>query len=240
MRGMTWIDLHRSPSRQMRKCISADRNNAYSGYGILAVTNGARMSNTREFVAPSWDKIYEMLLNLAVRIRQSGFKADLIVGVSRGGWAPGRILSDLLENTHTANIKIEFYVGLAKTARKPVVTQAISEDISGKGILVVDDVSDTGESLKVAFDHVLEKGAGEVKTATIYYKPHSTFKPDFFSDTTSNWIIFPWERLEATKLLVEEAKAEGRGFDSVREILKKCGIEGKIADTLFQLADGGS
>ena len=224
----------------MRRCISADRNNAYSGCAILAVTNGARMSDTREFVAPSWDNIYEMLVNLALRIRQSGFKPDLIVGVSRGGWAPGRILSDLLENTHTANVKIEFYVGLAKTARKPVVTQPISEDISKKTILVVDDVADTGESLKLALDHVLEKGAGEVKTATIYYKPHSTFKPDFFSDTTSNWIIFPWERLEATKLLVEEAKTDGRGLDSVREILRKCGIEGKIADALFRLADGGS
>jgi hypoxanthine phosphoribosyltransferase len=198
------------------------------------------MSDSRQFVAPSWDKIYEMLLNLALRIKKSGFKPDLIVGVSRGGWAPGRILSDLLENAHTANIKIEFYVGLAKTARKPVITQPISEDISSKGVLVVDDVADTGESLKVALDHVLERGAGKVKTVTIYYKPHSTFKPDFFADSTSNWIIFPWERLEVTKLLLGEAEAEGRGLDSVREILRKCGIEGKIAESLFKLANGGS
>jgi len=207
---------------------------------MLAVTNGARMSESREYVAPSWDKIYEMIVDLALVIRASGFKPDLIVGVSRGGWAPGRILSDLLENPHTANIKIEFYVGIEKTGRKPVVTQPISEDISKKNVLVVDDVADTGESLKLALDHVLEKGAGKSMTATVYYKPHSKFKPDFFADTTSNWIIFPWERLEATKLLLEEAKAEGRSLDSVRAVLKKCGIEGRIADSLFQLANGGS
>jgi len=79
-----------------------------------------------------------------------------------------------------------------------------------------------------------------VKTVTVYYKPHSTFKPDFFADTTRNWIIFPWERLEAAKLLLEEAKAEGRTLDSVRGILKKCGVEGKLADSLFELANGGS
>jgi len=118
------------------------------------------MSESREYVAPSWDKIYEMMVDLAVRIRKSGFKPDLIVGVSRGGWAPGRILSDLLENTHTANVKIEFYVGIEKTGRKPVVTQPIAENISNKHVLVVDDVADTGESLKVALDHVREKGAG--------------------------------------------------------------------------------
>ena len=198
------------------------------------------MSESREYVAPSWDRIYEMIVDLALRIRESGFKPDLIVGVSRGGWAPGRILSDLLENAHTANVKIEFYVGIGKTGHKPVVTQPISEDISKKNVLVVDDVADTGMSLKVALDHVLEKRAGNVKTATVYYKPHSTFKPDFFADTTSNWIIFPWERLEATRLLLEEAKAEGRSLDSVRAILRRCGIEGKVAESLFQLANGGS
>jgi hypoxanthine phosphoribosyltransferase len=198
------------------------------------------MSESREYVAPSWDKIYEMIVDLALKIKESGFKPDLIVGVSRGGWAPGRILSDLLENTHTANIKIEFYVGIGKTGHKPIVTQPISEDISNKNVLVVDDVADTGMSLTVALDHVVEKGAGNIKTATVYYKPHSTFKPDFFADTTSNWIIFPWERLEATRLLLEEAKAEGRSLDSVRAILRRCGIEGKIAESLFQLANGGS
>ena len=198
------------------------------------------MSESREYVAPSWDRIYEMIVDLALVIRASGFKPDLIVGVSRGGWAPGRILSDLLENPHTANIKIEFYVGIEKTEGKPVVTQPISEDISKKNVLVVDDVADTGESLKLALDHVLEKGAGKIMTATVFYKPHSKFKPDFFADTTSNWIIFPWERLEATKLMLEEAKAEGRSLDSVRAVLKKCGIEGRIADSLFQLANGGS
>jgi hypoxanthine phosphoribosyltransferase len=224
----------------MRRCISADRNNAYSESGTLAVTNGARMSDSRRYVAPSWDRIYEMLVDLAIRIRRSGFKPDLIVGVSRGGWAPGRILSDLLENTHTVNIKIEFYVGLAKTTRKPVITQPLSQDIGSKRVLVVDDVSDTGESLKVALDHMLEKGAAGVKTVTVYYKPHSTFKPDFFADSTSDWIIFPWERLEATKLLLEEARSAGRDLNSVREILKKCSIPDEIVESLFQLANGGT
>jgi len=198
------------------------------------------MSDSREYEAPSWDKIYEMILDLAVRVRQSGFKPDLIVGVSRGGWAPGRILSDLLENTHTANIKIEFYTGIETTTRKPLVTQAISEDIYKKNILVVDDVADTGESLKVALDHVRDKGAGTVRTVTVYYKPHSSFKPDYFAGTTSNWIIFPWERLEATKLLLAEAKAKSRNIASVRETLRKCGIDDKIADSLIQLANGGT
>jgi len=189
-------------------------------------------------VSPSWDRIYEMLVDLALKIRSSGFKPDLIVGVSRGGWAPGRILSDLLENTHTVNIKIEFYVGIGKTARKPVVTQPLSDNIAGKRVLVVDDVSDTGESLRVAVDHMVAKGAAGVKTVTVYYKPHSTFKPDFFADSTPDWIIFPWERLEATKLLLDEAEAAGRDLNSVRKILRECGIADNTIESLLRLANG--
>lgn len=196
--------------------------------------------STRTYIAPGWDRIYEMLVDLALRIKRSGFKADFIVGVSRGGWPPGRILSDLLENTHTANIKIEFYVGLGETARKPVITQPISEDITGKKVLVVDDVSDTGESLKVAIEHVAQKRASEVKSATVFFKPHSILKPDFYADETSHWIIFPWERLEATKLLIAEAHSQGRGQDHVRGILKGCGVEDKVIEALFRLIANGS
>ena len=198
------------------------------------------MSVTRNYVAPGWDEVYAMLLDLALKIRKSGFKADVIVGVSRGGWAPARILSDLLENTRTANIKIEFYTGLAKTANKPIVTQPISGVIAGKNALVVDDVSDTGESLTVALEHLLKMGAASVKTVTIYYKPRSVFKPDFYSSVTDDWIIYPWERLEATRLLLDEAKAAGRGVDSVREILRRCNFSDQTIDSLFQLANGES
>ncbi|MCD6432398.1 phosphoribosyltransferase, partial [Candidatus Bathyarchaeota archaeon] len=38
-----------------------------------------------------------MLLNMAEKIRRDGFKPDVIVGVSRGGWPPARVLSDLLD-----------------------------------------------------------------------------------------------------------------------------------------------
>ena len=198
------------------------------------------MSTSRNYVAPSWEQIYSMLLDLSLRIRESRFKPDLIVGVCRGGWAPARVLSDLLENAHTANIRIEFYTGLGKTAREPRVTQPISESVAGKNALLVDDVSDTGWSLKLAKEHLLEKGAASVRTVTIYFKPHSILKPDYFADTTGDWIIFPWERLEATKHLIDEAMVDGRNLDSVRLILKRCNFSDSTVDRLLQLATGAS
>ena len=122
-----------------------------------------------EFEVPSWDEIYEMLLSLADKIRRDNFNPDLIVGVCRGGWPPARVMSDLLGNTKLANVSVEFYVDVAETKSKPVLTQPITIPVEGKRILILDDVADTVKTLKLVRDHLLDKGAGEVKIATIYY-----------------------------------------------------------------------
>jgi hypothetical protein len=195
--------------------------------------------STTEYIAPSWDEIYAMLLELAGRIRKSNFSPDWIVGVSRGGWTPARVMSDLLENTNTANMKVEFYTGFGETAKRPVVTQPVTSGVKGKSILVVDDVSDTGESLKVIMQHLQENGVDQVRTATIFYKPHSVFKPDYYSKETSAWIIFPWERLESIRQLLEKAKKESRGVEWVRSLLSGLGIDPKVVNQLLDLAGAG-
>jgi len=188
------------------------------------------------YVAPSWDRIYEMLIELAKRVRDSGFKPDLIVGVCRGGWAPARVMSDLLENANTASIRIEFYLAPGITARKPVISQAIMVPVRGMNVLVVDDVADTGESLKVAVEHLDVCGAKAIRTATLYYKPQSIFKPDFFIIQTDQWIIFPWERLESTRRLLNEAENTGKPVDSVKETLVSAGVERNTLERLIEFA----
>jgi hypoxanthine phosphoribosyltransferase len=188
------------------------------------------------YISPSWDEIYDMLIELAKRVKDSGFKPDLIVGVCRGGWTPARVMSDLLENANTASIRIEFYLAPGVTVRKPVITQAIMVPVRGVNVLVVDDVADTGESLKVAVEHLDVCGAKAIKTATIYYKPQSIFKPEFFIVQTERWIIFPWERLESTRRLLDEAEKTGKPISSVKETLTGAGIEGSTVEKLIEFA----
>ena len=188
------------------------------------------------YISPSWDQIYDMLIELAKRVKNSGFKPDLIVGVCRGGWAPARVMSDLLENANTASIRIEFYLAPGVTARKPVISQAIMVPVKGANVLVVDDVADTGESLKVAVEHLDVCGAKSIMTATLYYKPQSIFKPDFFIIETDQWIIFPWERLESTRRLLDEAEKKGKPIDYVKDTLVSAGIESSIVEKLIEFA----
>jgi len=187
-----------------------------------------------EFEIPSWHQIYELLLNLASTVRKSGFEPEIIVGVSRGGWPPARVISDLLENPNVASVAAEFYVGVAETKGKPVITQPVSVSVKGKRVLVVDDVADTGESLSLVRSCLEEQGATEVKTATIYYKPWSVMIPDYYEKETRSWIIFPWERKETVRKIVEKYKRQGNSIEEAKEKLVSSGLERKLVERFIQ------
>lgn len=192
------------------------------------------MSSKLEFEIPSWEQIYEALLNLANRIRENDFKADVIVGVSRGGWPPARIMSDLLENPELANVRAEFYLGVAKTKGDPVITQHVSTSVTDKKVLIVDEVADTGKSLRLVKSHLEEQGATEVKIMTIYYKPWSIVVPDWYAKETSCWIVFPWERKETVRQVLEEYRDQGKSVDEAVEKLVRSGLSRKLVDQFIR------
>jgi len=187
-----------------------------------------------EFEVPSWDEIYCMLLSLAERIRREGFQPDVIVGVSRGGWPPARVMSDLLENPELANVRVEFYTGVAETKSKPVITQPLSVPVKGRRVLIMDDVADTGKSLLLVRDHVKENGAAEIKLATIYYKPWSVITPDYYIKETRAWIVFPWERKETVRNMVKRCRMRGTSLEEVKQRLIEGGFDRRLLERFIQ------
>lgn len=178
-----------------------------------------------EFEVPTWNRIYEMLLNLAEKINKGCFKPDVIVGVSRGGWPPARVLSDLLDNPNIANVRAEFYLGVAETKGEPILTQPVSVDVAGKKVLVVDEIADTGKSLIVVKEHIMEKGAKDVRIATVYYKPWSVIRPDYYEKETRCWVVFPWELKETVLKIVKKCREKGESEESEIAKLIKAGAD---------------
>ncbi|MGQ9538056.1 MAG: phosphoribosyltransferase [Candidatus Bathycorpusculaceae bacterium] len=186
------------------------------------------MSREIGFEVPTWNQIYEMLLHIADEIRKDSFRPDIIVGVSRGGWPPARVLSDLLDNPNLANVKVEFYLGVAETKGEPTLTQPVSVKVAGKNCLVVDEVADTGKSLQLIKEHLIAEGAVEVKIATVYLKPWSIIKPDYYARETSCWIVFPWEIKETLKKITKKCREKGSPVQPEIEKLVKAGVSKKI------------
>jgi len=192
------------------------------------------VSNDLEFEIPSWEQIYEMLVELADRIRRNSFKSDVIVGVSRGGWAPARVMSDLLENPELANVRAEFYLGVAETKGEPVITQPVSTSVKGKKVLVMDDVADTGKSLRLVKTHLLDNGAIDVKIATIYYKPWSVLTPDYYIKKTSLWVIFPWERKETIRNILKKYEQQKKPIEEAKKELVRSGLDRKLVERFIR------
>jgi len=188
-----------------------------------------------KFLTPWWDDVYELTLKVAEKIWKSGFSPDILVGIARGGWIVARLLSDFLDNSNVTSIRIEFYKGISETGEKPQITQPLIVDVKDKKVLICDDVADTGYSLIAAVEHIKEKGAKEVKVATLHLKPWSSFKPDYFVVETDAWIIYPWEIRETISKLVSKLKSEGKPREEIKKELLKTGIKNTLVDYFLEL-----
>ncbi len=185
------------------------------------------------FETVDWDHLYNLLLEIADRVKERGYESDVIVGISRGGLLPARILSDLLDNPHLANIKVDFYVDIYQTKKAPVITQPVSISVTDKRVLVVDDITDSGQSFRLVWE-TLAKEAAEVKAVTLYHKPWSCFTPDIYARETEAWVIFPWEYRETIKKLGTQLLEEGKSLVEVEAVLVDIGLKAPLVRRFVQ------
>lgn len=146
----------------------------------------------------SWNHFYAMARRLAHQIDDSSFHPDTIVAIGRGGYLPARILSDYLGLMDLTSFKIEHYIG-ATRSRHAVVRYPLSADLTDKRVLLVDDVSDSGDTFTTALEHLRSCGTpAEVRTAVLHHKVTSHYTPDYFVQRLVKWrwLIYPWALAE--------------------------------------------
>ena len=176
-----------------------------------------------------WDKLF----SLAQKIKNVDFSPDVIIGIIRGGLEVTRTLSDLLEIKQVTTIGVGFYKGIKETFDSPQLTQKLNYDVTNKKILLVDDVADTGRSMALAVEYLKKQKIHSLKTATIHYKPHSIFRPDFYVEETEKWIVYPWEYVEFTKLFIKKEREKDQQYSEIEISLKKMGIPKKVIETVL-------
>lgn len=114
------------------------------------------------------------------------YKPDIIIGITRGGLVPSRLLAKYLE------VKKMHCLSVCKVGEKRQVVTDVLEDLEGKDILLVEDMLETGRSLVVAKDYLESKGAN-VKTACLYTMPISEIEPDFYLRRVEEVGKFFWD-----------------------------------------------
>lgn len=142
----------------------------------------------------SWDQFHRDARALAWRLSGQG-TFDAIVCITRGGLVPAAIVARELEIRLIETVCIASYHDYKEQGGLQVLKE-ISKDLiakhgeGGEGILVVDDLTDTG---KTAAE--VRKMLPKAHFATVYSKPKGrpiidTFVTEVSQDT---WIYFPWD-----------------------------------------------
>lgn len=172
----------------------------------------------------TWDEAFQLSRRTARLIKSSGFQPHLVIAIGRGGYVPARIVCDFLLHSLLTSIKIEHWDKAACKRPEAAVRFPLAVDVLDQKVLIIDDVTDTGDTLRAALDYVNALGAGEIRTAVMQHKTTSSVVPDFYADiiTEWKWIIYPWAAHEdlvgfTEKILSEELA----GREQVRARLKK-------------------
>lgn len=169
-----------------------------------------------------WELFYSLSKEVSRKIIESGYKPDFIVGLARGGWVLSRVLCDFLGIKDLVSLKVEHWGVTATPDGKARLKYPFSIDLSGRQVLVVDDITDTGESMHLALEYVMTLNPSDVRTATLRHIEGSKFIPDYYGDEISwRWVIFPWNYTEDLCNIIPEMADECTDIDEIRERLKR-------------------
>lgn len=186
------------------------------------------------YISPSWNDLQQLVFLLSQEILAQNLYFDRIVTLSKGGWPMSRALLDFLGIDQIASIGVKFYTGIDERQEKPQVYQEIPVEIRGERVLLFDDVADTGRSLQFAAEYLHLKGATAITMATLFYKPRSIVKPDFYGAETTDWIVFPYEMGETLEVLGKRWQAAGISQSEIVERFTKLGFRSEWTESLLK------
>ena len=155
----------------------------------------------------SWDDYHLLIERLALKVHASGWEFDQILCLARGGMRPGDVLSRVFRKP-LAIMATSSYRGAVGTIQSRLdLAQYITlpnGELGGR-VLLVDDLADSGVTLKAVVDRLRGMPAIlELRSAVLWVKGVSSYTPDYFVESlpTSPWIHQPFEGYD--RMLPEE------------------------------------
>lgn len=140
----------------------------------------------------TWEVFGELCRALAVKVANSGYAPDLVVGIAKAGVIPGAVIASILD-CDFSSMKISRHAGGDRVRAQPRVLSAAPRDAAGRRVLIVDEICTTGDTLRLALAAVRSVNPADVRTATSFVKLGG-YKPDFYAIETEALVIFPWDR----------------------------------------------
>lgn len=195
------------------------------------------LKETWSYIAPTWEEMGQICLDLGVEINESKKKFDTLITLAKGGWTWARTMADILQVYELSSFKLSFYDPSYPGIKleKPILEIPLTIPLGRKRVILFDDVNDSGRSLKYAIKYLEHFGPLSITTATLFHKPKfAVIKPDFVGSETDAWIVFPHERREVIDGLALKWKKNGIKIKEIRERLIKIGLPEKEVNVFLK------
>jgi len=141
-----------------------------------------------------WDKLQGLVKILAKKVKESMYEPDIIVGISKGGWAIARLLCDYIDGKDIIGLDAK-----QLEIHKQVSLSSININLLEKKILMVDDIIDR-KSFR-AIEHMALK-PDNIKILALFYIK-GTVKPDYYAERISyKLVIFPWNFVDSIRKII--------------------------------------
>lgn len=179
-----------------------------------------QMHDERRDLYVGWAEYHRLIEELALRIFEAGYAFDSLLCLARGGLRVGDVISRIFERP-LAILAASSYRAAAGTQRGALdiatYITTTGGDLHGR-LLLVDDLVDSGTTLARVVEHVRARfpAVTEVRTAVIWYKAVSSFRPDFHVVFLphSPWIHQPFEEYDALRPEHLPARLQASGRDA--------------------------
>lgn len=145
----------------------------------------------------SFDDFNNDINELTSRIQSDGKQYDAIIAIARGGITISHFLANRLGIKNVFNITASSYENESRISDVKLTNVPNISSLQRKGevnLLIVDDISDTGETFKAVVDYFSSLVDVNVETLSLFINKTTSFVPNYYSHKVNNeWIVFCWD-----------------------------------------------
>jgi hypoxanthine phosphoribosyltransferase len=146
----------------------------------------------RDGIRPiSWEDFHGICKGLALAVE--AFDPEIILAVGRGGFYPGTLISHLLR-AEIYPVRVSRRVNDVVQYETPQWLVRPPDSVKDKRVLIVDEISSSGETLQVVKDEAERLGARSVRCAVMYAHSWGTSVPEYIGLVSDELLLNPWDR----------------------------------------------
>lgn len=137
-----------------------------------------------------WPLFGELARALALRVARE-YDPDLVIGIATSGVIPGAVIAAILDRDFQSMIVSRRW-GTERVRETPAILGEVPREVRDRRVLLVDETCDSGDTIRLAANAIVNAGASELRTAVCFKT--GSYTPDFHALATESMIVLPWDR----------------------------------------------